>query len=124
MLWSYACNYQSTALLMTSGHVFAEDDIAARILAERDAVAKFKRNGYDPCGYKLTTVINPIDTEDALVSKEIIGTNWDKKVNWAMEKVLGNIADGRLRDGLNYVMMAVAEEAYNRGRLEGKKSDS
>lgn len=52
--------------------------------------------------------------------KTLAEMSFSEKLNWASGHLIMGIGEGKFRERLGYILMAVTQEAYDRGLRDGK----
>jgi hypothetical protein len=92
--------------------VGAPDEIQAEVLVRQAVLANVDVKKINDI------LLQEIPLEDVMFFNDIIDYTFSQKLDWAETDVMKGITEGKpLRESLCMVLMAVSEDAYNRGRL-------
>lgn len=98
--------------------VTGKDEVQAELFARQAVVANTDVKKINDI------LIQEIPLEDVMFFQNITDYTFSQKLDWAESSVIKGITEGKpLRDSLSMVLMAVSEDAYNRGRFSVKSAE-
>jgi hypothetical protein len=107
----------------TCSYILAKDSVEAEVMIKRWVKVELEKRYPKSKELENETLLCEVQPENWLLAKEIIGMDFQSKVDWAERDVLNGITEGKpLRESLTTVLCAISEEAYNRGRMSVKNA--